>query len=76
MATTCVVCGRDKTKEDKDYDPMQVLTGQPVGWYSGEDGEVCPEDMTRLLAGHFVSPAEMKSRTETGEPPEPHPSEQ
>jgi hypothetical protein len=32
-----------------DYNPLQVVTGQPVGWYSGDDGEVCPECMTKTL---------------------------
>jgi hypothetical protein len=22
-----------------DYNPIQVITGQPLGWYSGDDGE-------------------------------------
>jgi hypothetical protein len=34
-----------------DYSPLQVITGKPLGWYSGDDGEVCPEDMTKMLAG-------------------------
>jgi hypothetical protein len=28
---------------------MQVITGQPLGWYSGEDRELCPECMTKTL---------------------------
>jgi hypothetical protein len=55
---TCSVCKRERTlghgehKMDAyDYSPMQVLSGQPVGWYSGEDGELCPEDMHKLLTG-------------------------
>ena len=34
-----------------DYTPMQMMTGQPLGWYSGPDGEVCPEDMEKNLRG-------------------------
>jgi hypothetical protein len=34
-----------------DYNPLQVITGQPLGWYSGDDGEVCPECMTATIRG-------------------------
>ncbi len=44
---TCEMCGKTRTDEP-DYHPMQVLTGQPFGWYSGNDGELCPDDFTRL----------------------------
>lgn len=43
----CSLCGRDRTPDDcYDYNPLQVMTGKPLGWYSGDDGEVCPECMT------------------------------
>lgn len=32
-----------------DYNPIQVVTGQRLGWYSADDGEMCPECMARLL---------------------------
>jgi hypothetical protein len=34
-----------------DYSPVQVITGQPFGWYSGDDGEICPEDMELMIRG-------------------------
>lgn len=53
----CSICRRQRTiggpdhpMDAYDYTPMQVITGQPVGWYSGDDGEVCPEDMAKMLA--------------------------
>ena len=47
---TCGNCRRERTLEDAyDYHPMQVMTGKPLGWYSGDDGEVCPECMTKML---------------------------
>ena len=47
----CGVCGRERTLEDAyHYSPLQVITGQPLGWYSAEDGEICPEDMTEMMA--------------------------
>lgn len=55
---TCSICQRARTmgegahKMDAyDYNPMQVITGQPLGWYSGDDGEVCPEDMEQSVRG-------------------------
>lgn len=53
---TCGVCKRQRTiggsdhpMDAYDYSPMQVITSQPLGWYSGPDGEICPEDMERML---------------------------
>lgn len=53
---TCGVCHRERTLGDDEhpmdaygYTPMQAVTGKPLGWYSGDDGEVCPECMTDML---------------------------
>ncbi|AVP42289.1 hypothetical protein SEA_ZARBODNAMRA_64 [Gordonia phage Zarbodnamra] len=49
---TCGMCRRERTLADAyDYNPLQVITGQPVGWYSGDDGEVCPQCMAKTLNG-------------------------
>lgn len=48
----CSMCQRERTVDGMDaydYSPVQVITGKPVGWYSGDDGEVCPECMTKML---------------------------
>lgn len=52
----CSVCQRERTvgteehpMDSYDYNPAQVITGKPLGWYSGDDGEICPEDMTMML---------------------------
>lgn len=45
----CDDCGRLRNGDDIDYSPMQVLMGQPVGWYSGNDGELCPQCMARMV---------------------------
>jgi hypothetical protein len=57
-AQTCGSCRRERTLADDkhpmdayDYSPLQVFTGQPFGWYSGNDGEVCPECMTKTIRG-------------------------
>lgn len=49
---TCIRCGRERTLQDAyDYNPLQVVTGQPLGWYSGDDGELCADCMTRMIRG-------------------------
>ena len=51
-APTCSLCRRECTLDDAyDYHPIQAITGKPLGWYSGDDGEVCPECMTKTLRG-------------------------
>ncbi len=57
-AATCGMCRRKRTIGDGehpmdayDYSPLQVLTGKPLGWYSGDDGQMCPECMTETLRG-------------------------
>lgn len=54
----CSECGRERTigtpehpMDAYDYAPMQVISGRPLGWYSGDDGQVCPECLTRTLRG-------------------------
>ena len=46
----CSLCHRERTLFDvNDYNPLQAIMSQPLGWYSGDDGEICPEDMTRMM---------------------------
>ena len=48
----CGMCGRERTIADVyDYNPLQVVMGQPLGWYSAGDGEICPECMTKTIRG-------------------------
>lgn len=56
--TACSICKRERTAGDGDhpmdaydYSALQVITRQKLGWYSGDDGEVCPEDMERTVRG-------------------------
>lgn len=56
-APRCTACNRSRTVGDAahpmdayDYSPLQVVTGQRLGWYSSEDeGDLCPEDMEKTL---------------------------
>lgn len=48
----CGMCERERTlADDYDYSPMQVFTGRPFGWYSGDDGEICGQCMTQIIRG-------------------------
>lgn len=50
LTPTCSDCGRERTLADvNDYSPLQAITGAPLGWYSGDDGEFCSECITRLM---------------------------
>lgn len=49
--STCTVCGRERTPADFDYNPLQVVLCLPLGWYSGDDGEVCGPDMEKIMQG-------------------------
>lgn len=52
MKPVCDVCKRERTMQDAyDYNPLQVVTGQPLGWYSGDDGELCGPCMARIMGG-------------------------
>jgi hypothetical protein len=49
---TCGMCDRERTlQDDYEYSPLQVLSGRPFGWYSGDDGEVCGDCMTKTIRG-------------------------
>lgn len=60
MIPKCVMCQRERTlggvgsehpMDAYDYSPLQVVTGSAMGWYSGDDGEICPEDMEKTIRG-------------------------
>lgn len=52
LVPACVVCRRERTIADAyDYNPLQVITGKPLGWYSADDGEICPECMEKTIRG-------------------------
>lgn len=47
----CAECGRERTASDvRDYTPIQFITGQPLGWYSGSDGEFCGDCIAAIIA--------------------------
>jgi hypothetical protein len=49
MTPVCDNCGRERTIDDVDYSPLQVIYYGPIGWYSGVDGQICPECMTEMI---------------------------
>ena len=46
--STCSSCNVERSTEP-DYSPIQAITGQPFGWYSGDDGEMCPACFTDIF---------------------------
>ena len=51
-APNCSSCQRSRTTDDElDYNPTQVMFGGELGWYSGDDGEICGDCMTGLIRG-------------------------
>lgn len=51
-AAVCTNCGRRRTEEDSlSYDPLQGVFGTALGWYSGDDGELCPNCLLGVLNG-------------------------
>ncbi len=48
-APMCVECQRTRTDADGDYHPMQLFMRMRVGWYSGDDGEMCGECMAEIF---------------------------
>ena len=62
VGESCCICGRERTIGDPryhtdayDYHPKQARTGQPLGWYSGRDAQICPEDFTKLMGEQWMS---------------------
>lgn len=45
----CTKCGRERTDKDHEYNYVNVMLRGLVGWFSGEDGGFCPEDMTKMM---------------------------
>lgn len=40
VRTVCDQCGAERHGSD-DYDPIKLVAGEPCGWYSGADGDLC-----------------------------------
>lgn len=49
--THCQVCQRPRTPIDGDYNPLQVIGGKGIGWYSAEGDEICGDCMASMIAG-------------------------
>lgn len=45
----CDRCARRRGLDDPDYSPAQAMFGQPLGWYSGDDGEFCGECLEAII---------------------------
>jgi hypothetical protein len=50
-ATKCEMADCTTVRTDEpDYSPVQAFVGQQIGWYSGDDGEICPKHLAEALA--------------------------
>jgi hypothetical protein len=51
-AIVCGTCGRERgISDDYVYNPLQLVTGRPLGWYSNDDGEFCGECLAAMMGG-------------------------
>ena len=50
----CTSCGRERTADDFNYSPAQVILGRAIGWYSGDDGEICGQCMEKIIRGELL----------------------
>ena len=53
--STCSSCNVERSTEP-DYSPIQAITGQPFGWYSGDDGETISLHRESITAGRRIWP--------------------
>jgi hypothetical protein len=48
----CQNCGRERTlADDYDYNPLQLVTGRRLGWFSGDGEQVCGECLAAMMRG-------------------------
>ncbi len=48
----CDDCGRARTlADDYDYTPLQIGTGRPLGWFNGDNEQMCGECLTATMKG-------------------------
>lgn len=66
-AIVCGSCGRERTTaDDYDYNPLQLVTGRPLGWYSNDDGEFCGTCLGAMMSGAW--PANHQANPEKTSP--------
>jgi len=46
--TVCDICKKEKPDDVEPYNAVELLKGWNPGWYSGDDGEICGDDMLAL----------------------------
>jgi hypothetical protein len=54
LAVVCGECRRPRTlADDYDYTPLQLFTGRKLGWYNGDDGQMCGECLGLMMKGQL-----------------------
>lgn len=50
----CTSCKRTRTvNDDYDYTPLQIFTGRKLGWFNGENEQMCGECLTKTMKGQI-----------------------
>lgn len=49
VSVQCGSCRRFRRPDEFGYSPIQPVLGQQIGWYSGDDGELCGPCMADLM---------------------------
>jgi len=44
----CQICKKERPKNPKQYDPINLMAGLDPGWYSAYDGEMCGPCMLEI----------------------------
>jgi hypothetical protein len=49
----CASCTRRRREGEEDYHPFQAFAGGTLGWYSGDDGEICGDCLGAMMRGQI-----------------------
>ena len=50
----CAHCGLERTlADDYDYTPLQLFTGRPLGWFNGDNEQMCGDCLGKSMRGEI-----------------------
>jgi hypothetical protein len=54
FAVVCAACGRERTlADDYDYNPLQLVTGRPLGWFNCDGEQMCGQCLLATMKGQI-----------------------
>lgn len=54
FAIVCAACRRPRTlADDYDYNPLQLVTGRPLGWFNGDGEQMCGDCLGKTMKGQI-----------------------